>query len=459
MSWASEELKYADIGDKRLNRRLITIVEDLSSNPMASIPVASRDKAAMSATYDFFGNRRISSNSILDSHITQTLERVSNHELVLSIQDTTELDFSSHVCTSGLGPLSNASANGLHVHSALCVSPDGVPLGLLHQHVWSRDPKKPGRVPPDRHRLIIEKESQRWLDGLTVTQSLIPADIGIVMVSDREGDIYELFSTPRRPGSDFLIRASHNRQVKSFSSSSDELSPLWETLRQSPLQGEHTLELQRTPKRSSRSATLSIRYASVELQPPLHHPQHDALSPLRFNALLAEESSPPSGSKAISWLLLTTLPLDSLESAIVYLNYYKIRWLIERYHFCLKSCCHLEELQLERSDRLERALSTYAIVGWRLLWLTYESRVHPSRSVSDILERHEWESLYCFIHKVSTPPCDPPSLKESVLWIAKLGGFLGRTSDGSPGLLTLCRGLERLHDISSSWQLFRGHSP
>lgn len=459
MSWASEELKYANIGDKRLNRRLITIVEDLSSKPTASIPEASRDNAAMDATYKFFRNRRISSNSILESHSRQTLERLSNHDLVLSIQDTTELDFSSHSNTRGLGPLSNPLASGLHVHSALCVSPEGVPLGLLHQHVWSRSPKQPGPVPKSRKRQITEKESHRWLAGLQVTQSLIPSDTAVVMVSDREGDIYELFSTPRRPGSEFLIRASHNRQVKSPSSDSDDLSPLWSTLRSSPLQGEHTLELQRTPKRVSRSATLSIRYSRVELQPPLHHPEHAHLAPVQFNALLAEELDPPAGTKAISWLLLTTLPLDSLEQAIVYLFYYESRWLIERYHLSLKSGCCLEELQLESADRLERALSTYAIVAWRLLWLTYESRVHPDISVLGILERHEWQALYCFIHKVSTPASEPPSLKDSILWIAKLGGFLGRKGDGPPGLRTLWRGLERLNDISASWQLFAGHSP
>ena len=36
-SWAAEELRYADLGDKRLNRRLIDIV---SAKPTVSVPQA-----------------------------------------------------------------------------------------------------------------------------------------------------------------------------------------------------------------------------------------------------------------------------------------------------------------------------------------------------------------------------------------------------------------------------------
>lgn len=96
MSWAAEELKDAELGDLRRNRRLIRIVEDLSEQPHASVPQASQDAAAMQGMYDFWLNPRISAESILVAHQQRTIERIRAHETVLAIQDTSELNFSSH---------------------------------------------------------------------------------------------------------------------------------------------------------------------------------------------------------------------------------------------------------------------------------------------------------------------------------------------------------------------------
>lgn len=57
MSWAAAELKDADLGDLRRNRRLIRIVEDLAAQPHASVSQASRDAAAMQGVYDFCPTR------------------------------------------------------------------------------------------------------------------------------------------------------------------------------------------------------------------------------------------------------------------------------------------------------------------------------------------------------------------------------------------------------------------
>lgn len=157
--------------------------------------------------------------------------------------------------------------------------------------------------------------------------------------------------------------------------------------------------------------------------------------------------------KAIAWLLLTTLEVTSFEQASRCLRWYSYRWLIERYHYTLKSGCRLEQLQLETADRLERALATYAIVAWRLLWLTYEARCHPNKSIEGILPAHDWIALYCHMHQTTVLPDKPPTLADCVRWIARLGGFLGRKNDGEPGVKTLWLGLQRVHDMASIWQL------
>jgi hypothetical protein len=458
MSWAAEELKTASLGDKRRNKRLIKIVEDLSAMPQASVTQAASDKAAVQGTYEFWGNVRVKASGILAAHRDSTLERVEGQEIVLAVQDTTELDFGSQSSKQGLGALSKKDAQGLKVHSVLCVSPLGVPLGVLHQKVWAREKTRRTTGYADRKRAIEQKESHRWLESDKLTQQWIPQDKRVVTVADREADIYELFALPRREGSEFLIRACQPRGVKQATTDID-IESLQAAIALPAACGELTLELQRTPKRKPRTATLTVRISSLYLQPPQQHPQRSSLKPVKVQVVWAVEEHPPGTEKAIAWLLLTTLEVTSFEQAERCLRWYSYRWLIERYHYTLKSGCGLEKLQLETADRLERALATYAIVAWRLLWLTYEARSHPEESIEGILPGHYWQALYCHIHQTTVLPNEPPSLADCVRWIARLGGFLGRKSDGEPGVKTLWLGLQRVHDMASIWQLLAPGNP
>ncbi|MEH1776896.1 MAG: hypothetical protein V7K64_11840 [Nostoc sp.] len=43
----------------------------------------------------------------------------------------------------------------------------GVPLGVLDQKIWAREKSK---VSSERRRAIEDKESQRWLESLKITQ-------------------------------------------------------------------------------------------------------------------------------------------------------------------------------------------------------------------------------------------------------------------------------------------------
>jgi hypothetical protein len=165
--------------------------------PIASVTQAARDGAAVQGIYKFWGNVRVESNEILAAHRDSTLSRVETEEIVLAVQDTTELDFSSQPKTQGLGALSKKDAQGLKVHSVLCVSPLGVPLGVLHQKVWAREKNRRTTGYVDRKRAIEQKESHRWLESLELTQQWIPQDKQVVTVADREADIYELFALPR----------------------------------------------------------------------------------------------------------------------------------------------------------------------------------------------------------------------------------------------------------------------
>ena len=177
------------------------------------------------------------------------------------------------------------------------------------------------------------------------------------------------------------------------------------------------------------------------------------LKPISVQVILAQEENPPSGVEPVNWLLLTTLAVSCFEDVVQCLRWYSYRWLIERYHYVLKSGCRLEQLQLESAERIHRALATYTIVAWRLLWLTYLARYHPDTPADTALEAHKWHLLECTIHQTLTLPALPPDLRTCVRWIAQLGGFLARKHDDEPGVKTIWQGLRRLHDIAQTWLL------
>ena len=360
------------------------MLECLSHHPTASVPVATQDASDAQSIYRFWSNSKVSVSSILNSHIEGTVSRARDCETVLSIQDTTDLNFTTHPKTQGLGYLNQTKQQGIKVHSCLGVSGEGMPLGLLRQHSWIRPDapvkKKSPKKVPNNKRPIEEKESYRWLTTLSASEATISRTTQLVHVADREADIFELFAHPRQPNSELLVRAKTNRKIK------HELGQLFATLSQSPVLGTLTIEVRRNPKRPARTAHLQIRAITVVLEVPDHLSNNHPLTPIELNALLVEETIPPAdGSAPICWRLLTSLPLDNFEAACRCVRWYSYRWLIERFHFTLKSGCKIEELQLQHRDRLLKALATYNSVAWRLMAMTYQARLTPDESCESLL--------------------------------------------------------------------------
>lgn len=412
MSWATEELASANLGDSRRNQRLIKIVEDLAGQPETSVVQASRDEAALEGMYHFWSSPYIKPERIIEAHIGSAIKRIEKEEMVLAIQDTTELDFKSHIKKKGMGKLSNPYSKGMMVHTVLCSSTRGVPLGVIHQSSWARNKKEKET-----------KESYRWIEALEKTEREMPEKVKVVTITDREGDFYELLSHSRREGSEWLIRAFRKRKVK-LMDGTEEIKPLKEAITSTEIRGRETVKIQRGRGRKDREVKLEIRYESYELQPPENSKNEQ---PLKVQVILAqEEGEPLLGEEKVEWLLLTTLTIENIEDARKYLQYYAKRWLIERFHYVLKSGCYLEKLQLERRERIQRALATYSIVAWRILWITYEARENPEKEVEGILEKEEWQALYGKFNKGKPMPLNPPKLGECVLWIAKMGGYLAR---------------------------------
>lgn len=449
-AWAVAEVGGAALGDRRRTRRLAQLLSDLAVRPGDGLPAACATPAATKAAYRFVASEAVAADEILAAHSAATGERLRGAGTVLALQDTTTLDFTAHRALAGAGPLAHPAQTGLLVHSVLAASADGAPLGVLHQHVWARDPEAVGQRHARRQRPTAEKESQRWLDAQTATHGAAPAGVRVVTVADREADIYDLFALARPPEAELLIRATHNRRI------AEEAGYVWDAARGAPVGDVVPVAVGRRADRAPREALLTLRWAAITLLPPRNRPDRASLVPVPVAAILAEEPVPPPGEAAIRWLLLTTLPVADGAAALACVRAYAQRWLVERYHFVLKSGCRIEALQLRTAARLERALALYAIVAWRVLWLTYLARTDPETPCTVALRTDAWQVLFRTRHPAAELPARPPPLGQAVRWIARLGGFLDRAGDGEPGVKVLWRGLRRLDDLTLGWQMAHG---
>ena len=449
--WAISEFGGAELGDKRRTERLMETASVVAEQPQASLPEACGDAATLKGAYRLLENAAVTPGAILASHVQQTLERVRGAPLVLAVQDTTELDYSSHRATTGLGAIGNGFGRGLLVHTTLAVTPDGVPQGLLAQQTWTRDPAESGKKHRRKQRPAAEKESQKWLRGLAALNTLATTcpRTHFLSVADREADVYELFCAERSATVDLLVRASQDRRVAAGEETVGRLRAALQTREAATV----TVALPRRGTQPARTATVALRWATLTLQPPAHR-SAERLPTVEVGVVWAHEEQPPRGVEALDWLLLTTLPVPDQAAAGQLLAYYAGRFVIETWHKVLKSGCAIEARQLQSVQALERGLALYSVIAWRVLYATLLARATPQLPCTVVLLQPEWQALYCAIHKTAQPPPRPPSLAQAVRWLATLGGYLGRQGDGPPGPTVLWRGFQHLTDLTAMYQLF-----
>jgi len=449
--WAEEEFGRASLGDKRLSQRLCVLARDFYARPSCNLPQsANGDRAKSKAAYRFFDHKKVNLQSVLQPHYAATQARVARERVVLAVQDSTSLNYSTHPATENLGPIGPNAEQviGLMVHDTMAFNLDGTPLGLLDLQCWARDPAQFGKNHRRKTLPLEQKESVKWLrsvEAVARVQAQCP-QTQIVSVGDREADIYELFvwaqAEPGRP--QLLIRAAQNRCLQA------EHGKLWAELAAQPLAGIKAVRLPRRSNRPARTAKLEVRTTAVELRAPKAHGQ---LPPVQLWAVWAKETDVPPGMEPVEWMLLTTVPVQDFAQADEKLDWYAQRWGIEVFHRTLKSGCRIEQRQLGSADRIEGCLAIDLVVAWRIFHLTKLGRETPDVPCTVYFEPIEWQALVGYITQSAAALKTEPSLRAVIRMIASLGGFLGRKADGEPGTQTIWLGLQRLDDISATWKI------
>jgi hypothetical protein len=448
--WAAREFAGADLPHERFRMSLTINAENLASNTGSSYS-ASVGHGGRQAARRLFHNKRTTVQGLLKGHVQQSAARCAQHDLVLCIQDTTTLDYSRHRSKTGLGPISsNDYSRGLLAHSVLALSPDGLPLGVLHLDIWSREHCDAPKRRSKRERDTSEKESGKWLKGLrAVNEALSPAQT-VLMVQDREADVFDLLAEPRRARTHLLIRVCHPRRVELLDAEQTgeaHLTNLIAAIEQSPIAAEMRVEVPRKPGQPQRDARLAMQFRSMRVLPPING-IHRCKNPQEITVIRVIEIEPPQGVQPICWILASTMPVRTVQDAKTMVRYYALRWTIERLHFTLKSgCCSVEQVQISDGHALRNALAVYYTIAWRVLYLTYLARSNPNDPPEEVLSDTELTVL----RTASKRPIE--CIADAFREIACLAGHEHYANAPQPGVKRIWQGLQILENLTTGWRL------
>jgi len=428
---AKEDWDNVNFGDKRLNDRAILIGGEFLKNPFVSPPKMMKSFKATKAFYRFMDSDKVSHEKLISTHVKKSQERLSEHKLILAIQDSTTISLNRNYEIDGLynvGGRKNSKADGIIVHNTISVIPYkeyGIIDGLLHQIIHKRKPKKERNK--DNNDSILWMKSIESID----TKS---KDTTIVDVMDRGGDILEVMNCSLKQNHEFIIRAKHNRCLNGKHG-----DHLFDFTKRLPVAGHSFLEVQGNKGRKKRTAKLNVSFSKITL-PPTENKKY--IHSIDCSIVHVFETDCPDDQEPLEWFILTSLDVRTFDDALEILMYYSFRWIIEEYHKCMKTGFRLEQTQLKKLQRIENLLGFIAVSSVKLLQLRDIVRHNPEADAKEYVEKEDINIVGAY-YKVGEKEM---TIDRFLRYIAQMGGFLNRKSDGNPGWQSIWEG----------WKFFLG---
>jgi hypothetical protein len=451
--WAQQELGGAELGDRRRTKRLVTVTTTLAQNPCGTLPSTFREWTDLRAAYRLLAEPDVTHEVILAPHAKRLAQACQSPGQYLLVEDTTTLSFNTHLSTTGLGPVNDQESRGFLVHNTLALQVVGwdrhqqVPtvtvMGLAGQQCWSRPlarlrAKQKGKC----GRLQRARESARWLASLRFWP-VAPPRVQWIYVADRESDIYEVFERCQARGADWVIRAAQARALVAEDRS------VLTAVAQAPVRGHLSVPMRARAGQPARRMRAELRALTVTLRAPWR--PGGPLAPRTLQVVEVREVNPPAGSKALVWVLLTSLPIRTLAQIKRIVGCYTQRWLVEEFHKALKSGTQVEASQLGTGRALQALCAVLSLVALRLLESKLYARAFPDQPLRPNQFAPEFIRLLA-----ATVGLPAAGWAQRTVWrgIARCGGFLGRKADGEPGWITIWRGWRNLMNMAEGVRLY-----
>ncbi len=443
--WAERNFGSVNLRHRRRTRRLVQ-----SAAAIATLPEKPFNQVFnwndLRAFYNLCNQEVATLPVIQGPHWELTRQAMGQHELVLILHDTSELDFTDHPSLRGAGPIGDGQGQGFLQHNSLAVLPKPRQvLGLAYQQLRVRQEAPAGEHTQKRKRR--QRESELWLEGITAS-GRPPERCCWVDVGDRGSDIYEAMVACREVGHEFLFRVVQNRQVWT-SKEHEQLVGLREFACSLPSQGCDQVEIPGRGGRASRTATVQMAAAPVWIPAPMGTLQRWSQPVIAAWVIRIWEANAPQGAEPLEWILVCSLPTRDLEELKTRRDWYCCRWMVEVFHHIEKNGCKEEARRFETAERMEACLAILSVVAVRIFQLRTALESQPDAPAAQVATVEEIQVL-CAFHKQDATSL---TVRAFVRSVAKLGGFLGRKWDGEPGVLTLWRGYQRLQDLLLGYQL------
>ncbi len=462
-----QKREFSDFDDLRLVHRGNKILHDLFSKSVHSIRQFSATESDAKGVYRFLNNDRVSEDDII-TNMSSNCKAACSDKYVVCIQDTTEINLSNHrnrIRKDNYVGTTNANKElglGFMLHPSLVLDAiDGTPYGYSDIKIWNRPLEFKSKYERDYNKLPIkEKESYKWIEVSKNTQgSLADSVKGMVIIQDREGDIYEQFATIPDSKTDLLIRARTNRTLV-------DKRKLFSCLTNQEVQGNYEVVVNACTqkKRPKRIAKLEIRFREVELS------KTDATSKgvaatTKLHLIEVMEYG-YKGLDKICWRLLTTVPVNSVEIAKMCIEWYSWRWTIEEVFKILKKegyNIEASELEYGASVRKLSLMIMEVVIKLFLMRLAYnepEQEINADAVFTDEEQEFMEQQIIQLEGKTEKQknPYKSKELKRYVWVIARLGGWKGYESKRTPGITTLWIGLKHFKIAKEGWDIHRNVS-
>ena len=381
----------------------------------------------------------MSSTRLITPHYKQTVQRIvkSESKYILAIQDQMRLNFTSHKAKTDLGTIGKTGKTvqyGLIQHSVLAVTDENEPLGLLDVNYFDYSDID---ASIDRgERKIEDKANIFWIDALTRMRSRLgDMQKKIITLADREGDFYEFLFTLIKNNEEFVIRSKHNRILGEIYKRKGE--KLREKLDKYPIKGSMIVEIQDVNSREIKEITLHLKAISITLpvpEMPADYKVEKGYTSITLNVVIAYNDEH-------EWVLLTSLPIDTLDQIKDVVAIYKSRWHIEDYHKVLKTGYQVDEIYLHSSkEAIKNLLVLPSISACRLYWLIYVGRTEASVKADQLFEEFEWKAVYVYFKEPIPDEC--PAVSVIMLKIARLGGYKDSKHANPPGIKSIWIGYQ-----------------
>ncbi len=315
--------------------------------------------------------------------------------------------------------------------------------GIAAQAIYYRPIRKRKKQNSSQALKRKDRESRVWGE---VIDEIGPAsnNAQYVYVCDRGADNFEVFCHLVETDSDWIVRAK--KQKRNLLMPDDETVSLPDVLENLSVLGTYELTLRSRPGQPSRVANIEISRTRVRMPVPHHKsPWVKSLKPepIAMNLVRVREVNAPADVEPIEWLQWTSLSVDCMDEAWVIIEDYESRWLVEEYHKALKSGTQVKARQLQTASRLEPMVGLMSVIAVHLLQLKTLTVSNPTRAARTMIPTL-WLTMLKAARGRRLRRVHDITIYEFYREVARLGGFLGRKSDGEPGWITIWRGWEKL---------------